>query len=83
MTNTRPSRRPEVDRLHLLSSVMGFGGFRFGQFFRWFLIRLDPFGVENAGLIDALVSVRAEEIALRLQEVCRQPSGTITIEISQ
>jgi hypothetical protein len=65
MTSTRASRRPEVDSLHLLSSVMGFGRFRLSRFFRWFLTRLDPFGVKNAGLIDSFVGVRAEEIALR------------------
>ena len=45
---------------------MGFGRFRLSRFFRRFLIRLDPFGVKKAGLIDALVSVGTEEIALCL-----------------
>src|SRR5256886_9068959 len=62
---------------------MRFGGFRFGRFFRCFLIRLDPFGVKNAGLIDSFVRVRTEEIALRLQEVRRQPSRPITVEVSE
>src|SRR5438477_11927308 len=61
---------------------MGFGSFRFGRFFCWFLIRLDPFGVKNAGLIDSFVRVRTEEIALRLQEVRRQPRRLITVEVS-
>src|SRR5437764_5379638 len=62
---------------------MGFGSFRFGGFFCWFLIRLDPFGVKNAGLIDSFVRMRTEEISLRLQEVCRQPSRPITVEVSE
>src|SRR5438093_11409727 len=62
---------------------MGFGSFRFGRFFCWFLIRRDPFGVKNAGLVDSFVRVRTEEIALRLQEVCRQPSRPITVEVSE
>ena len=52
-----------------LSRVMRFGRFWFGRFFRWFSIRLEPFGVEYTGLIDALVRMRPEEIALRLQKV--------------
>ena len=50
---------------------MRLGRFRFGRFFRGFFIGVDPFGVEDAGFIDSLVSVGAEEIALCLQKVCR------------
>ena len=51
--------------------LMRLGCFRFGRFFRGFLIRVDPFRVEHTGFIDSLVSVGTEEIALCLQEVCR------------
>src|SRR5262249_32594747 len=46
-------------------------------------LRLEPLGVEDAGLVDALVCVRAEEIALRLQEIRGQPSRPVTVEIGQ
>ena len=59
----------EARRLQLFSGVVRLRRFRFGRFFRWFFIRLEPFGVEYAGLIDALIRMRPEEIALRLQKV--------------
>src|SRR4029077_5287965 len=56
--------------------------FRFGRFFGGFL-RLEPLGVENAGLINAFVGVRTKEIALCLQEIRWKASGAITVEICQ
>jgi hypothetical protein len=50
---------------------MQFRRFGLGRFFGWFLIGFKPLGVEYAGLIDSLVSVGAEEIALCLQEIRR------------
>ena len=50
----------------LLSGVMWLWCLRFGGLFGWFFFGLEPFGVKNAGLIEALVGVRAKEIALRL-----------------
>jgi len=52
---------------------MRFGRFWFGRFFGWLLIRFNPLGVKNAGFIYALVSVRAKEVALGLQEIRGQP----------
>ena len=43
---------------------LGLGGF-LGRFF----FSLEPFGVENAGLVNPLVRVRPEEIALGLQKI--------------
>src|SRR6266516_986663 len=77
------SDRRSAPTLQSLSRVMRFGRFRLGRFFSWFLLRLGPISVKHAGLIDALVSVRAKEIALRLKEVCRKPSGAITVEVRQ
>src|SRR5262245_16068663 len=57
--------------------------FLFGRLFGGFFLRLKPLGVENAGFIDALVRVRTKEIALRLQEIRRQTSRAITVEIRQ
>ena len=42
-----------------------------------------PIGVENSRFIDALVGVRAEEVALRLQQIRRQTCGTIAIKVGQ
>src|SRR5579863_3679924 len=44
-----------------------------------------PVGVEElaTGLIDALVGVRAKEVALRLQQVGGQPGGAISVEKRQ
>ena len=47
--------------------MMRRGGFGLGFFCFRFLVGLDPLGMENAGPIHALVSVRAEKVALRLQ----------------
>src|SRR5207244_7435902 len=77
------SDRRSAPTLQSLSRVMRFGRFRLVRFFGWFLLRLGPISVKHAGLIDALVSVRAKEITLRLQEVCRKPSGAITVEVRQ
>src|SRR5690242_5484064 len=67
----------------LFPCVMRRRGFWLGEFFCWFLIGLDPFGVKDAGLIDPFVGVRAEEIALGLQEICWQMRRAIAIEVSQ
>src|SRR5262245_38835982 len=67
----------------LLAGVMRLVRLGFGRFFRRRFLRLEPFGVENPRLIDALVSVGTEEIALRLQEIRRQTRGAITIVVSQ
>ena len=42
-----------------------------------------PFGVENPRLVHALVCMRAEEIALRLQQIRRQTRRTIAVEIGE
>ena len=47
------------------------------------MIRLDPFGVKHTRLINALVSVRAKKVALRLQQIGWEPRLTVTIEVSQ
>src|SRR5215212_5704539 len=57
--------------------------FRFGRFFGGFFVRLEPFGVEDAGLVDALVRMRAKQIALALQEIRRKPSRAVTVVIRQ
>ena len=57
--------------------------FRFGRLFGGFLFSLQPFRVEDAGFIYALVGVRTKEIALRLQEIGWKPSGAITVVIRQ
>src|SRR5438034_3729007 len=64
-----------------LPSVMRLVRLWFGRFFCRLFLRLDPFGVKYARFVDALIGVRAEEIALRLQEIRRQPGGAVTIEI--
>jgi hypothetical protein len=53
----------------LLPRMMRLGGFWFGRSFSWLFLGLEPVGVEDTGFIDAFVSVRTEEIALRLQEI--------------
>ena len=65
----------------LLARVMRFVCFRFGRLFSRLFLSLQPFGVEDAGLVNALVGVRTKEIALRLQEIRRQASGAITVVI--
>jgi len=47
------------------------------------VVRFDPFGVKDTRFVDALVSVCAEEVALRLQQIRRQPRLTITIEVGE
>lgn len=49
-----------------LSGVMRLGGFRFGRLFGRFFFGLEPFGVKDAGRIEAFVSVCTKEIALGL-----------------
>ena len=44
---------------------------------------LHPLGVKDARFIDALVSMRAEEIALRLQEIRGQPRLAIAVEVGE
>src|SRR5205814_8181731 len=67
----------------LLARVMWLVCFRFGRFFGRFFLRLEPLGVENAGLIDALVRVRTKEIALRLQQIRWKTRRAITVVIRQ
>ena len=67
----------------LLPGMMRLRRFWFGRFFGWLLLGLKPIGVKDPGLIDALVSVRAKEIALRLQQIRWKTSRTITVEIGQ
>jgi len=55
--------------------------FRFSDFLGWLIAH--PIGVENSRLVDALVGMRAEEIALRLQQIRRQTRGTIAVEVRQ
>src|SRR5205814_785654 len=43
----------------------------------------DTIGVENSRLVDALIGMRAEEVALRLQQIRRQTRGTIAVEVRQ
>ena len=50
----------------LLAGVARGGFFRLSRFLSRLVIGLHPFGVKNAGLVDAFVSVSAEEVALRL-----------------
>ena len=57
--------------------------FRIGRFFSWLFLSFQPFGVEDAGLVNALVGVRTKEIALRLQEIRWKASRAITVEIRQ
>src|SRR6516162_3584923 len=57
--------------------------FRLGRFFGRFLLSLEPLGVKNAGLIGALICMRTEEIALRLQEIRRETSRAIAVIIRQ
>ncbi len=57
--------------------------FGFGGFFGWLLLGLEPFGVECAGFINALVCVRAEEVALGLQQIGRKTRRSVTVEVSQ
>ena len=56
--------------------------FRLGWFFGRLIVGLHPFGVENTGLVDPLVSVGAKEIALRLEQIGRQARLTVAVEIT-
>src|SRR5215472_500056 len=62
---------------------MRFVCFRCSRFFSWLFLSLEPFGVEHVRLIDALVRVRTEEIALRLQQIRWKASRAITVVIRQ
>src|SRR5436309_14831050 len=53
------------------------------RFLGWFSLRFEPLCVKNAGSIDPLISMRAEEVALFLKKVCGQTSGSIAIEICE
>src|ERR1700730_7308083 len=54
-----------------------------GRFFLRLVVRFDPFGVKHAWSIYPLVSMRAEEIALGLEQIGRQTRGTVTVEVSE
>ena len=75
--------RCAVRHLWSLSGVMLSRLFRSGRFFNRLVVGFDPVGMEEAGFVDPLVSVRAEEIALRLQEICWQSRLAITIKVSE
>jgi hypothetical protein len=49
--------------------MMRFGRFWFSRFFSWRFLRLEPLSVKDACFIGALICMRTEEIALRLQEI--------------
>ena len=66
----------------LLPGMMRLGRFWFGRFFSWRYLTLEPFGVKDARLVDALVGMRAKEIALRLEQIRGKASRAITIEIA-
>src|ERR1043166_3519866 len=63
------SRNSKIEQL--FASLMRFVRFGRGRFFDRFVIGLDPLGVENSRFIDALVGVRAEKVALGLEQVVR------------
>src|SRR5438132_12960133 len=65
------------------AGVMRRAWLRFGGFLSRFLIGLDPFGVKHARFVDTLVSVRAEEIALGLQQVRGQTRRAIAVEVGE
>jgi hypothetical protein len=52
----------------------------FGYFFAG--IRVHPLGVKNAWLVDPLVGVGAEEIALRLEQIGREARLAVTVEVA-
>src|SRR5207244_13107655 len=66
----------------LFAGVTRRGFSRLVRFLRRLVIGLDPLGVKNTWLVHALVSVRAEEIALCLSQIRWQPRGAITAEVS-
>src|SRR6516225_11958859 len=63
--------------------MMRFGRFWFSRFFSWRFLRLEPLSVKDAGPIGALICMRTEEIALRLQEIRGEASRAITVVIRQ
>src|SRR4029434_4301224 len=67
----------------LLPSMMRLRCFWSSQSFGRFFLTLEPLGVEDAGFIDAFVSVRTKEIALCLQEIRWKASRAITVVIRQ
>src|SRR6516225_888664 len=67
----------------LLARMMRFGRFWFSRFFSWRFLRLKPLRVKDAGFIGALICMRTEEIALRLQEIRRETSRAIAVIIRQ
>ena len=77
------SGRRSAPTLPSFSSVMGRWRFWLGWFFGRLLIRVDPLRVKDAWLVDALVGVRTEKVALCLQEIGRKSRLAITIEISE
>src|SRR5438094_9158629 len=74
--------RCAVRHLWSLSGVMLSRLFRLGRFFNRLAVGFDPFRMKHARFVDAFVSVRAEEIALRFKEICRQSRLAITIKVS-
>src|SRR5437764_7805685 len=68
-------------RRQLFSRVMRLRRLWLCRFLGWFSLRLEPLCVKNAGSIDPLIGMRAEEVALCLKKVCGQTSGAIAIEI--
>ena len=67
----------------LLPRVMRLVCFRFGRFFSWLFLSLQPFGVEDAGLVGPLVGVRAEIVALGLEQVGREAGAAVLVVIGQ
>ena len=50
---------------------------------RWGLLNPGPVGVHvtTIRVIDSLIGVRAEVVALRLRQVLRQPRGAIAVKV--
>jgi hypothetical protein len=57
----------------LLARLAFWRPFRLGRFLCRLLAGFHPLGVKNAGLVNAFVSMRTEEIALGLKQIRRQP----------
>ena len=66
----------------LLRRVPPWRFFRLGRVLGGLPVRLHPFGVENARLVDPLVGVGAEEIALRLEQIGGKPRLAVAVEIA-
>src|SRR5205823_8056871 len=79
----RHMRAATCRRPQLFSRVMRLRRFWLRRFLGWFSLRLEPLCVKNAGSIDPLIGMRAEEVALCLKKVCGQTSGAIAIEICE